>query len=99
MSVELEIELALAQKKPKNDNWKKGARITKEQLAIAVKNGGELQLSQDDIGIVDKTIKFGKYKGKTYNWVYQNDPRWMTWAFMNVQGFEAKAKAANFKQS
>ncbi len=100
MSQELELEILQgeAKKKPKNDSWKKGSRITKEQIAIAIKSGGELELTQDDLGIVDKVIKFGKYKGKSYNWVYKNDLNWMTWAFGNVQGFKTKAIAANFKQ-
>ncbi len=100
MSQELELEIlqADAKKKPKNDFWKKGARLTKEHIAIACKSGGDLELEPDDFGIVDKILKFGKYKGKTYNWVYKNDPRWMTWAFENIQGFEAKAKAAKFKE-
>ncbi len=98
MSLELELALAQDPKRPKNDSWKRGARITKAQIAIAVKNGGELELSLDDIGVVDKTLKFGKYKGKTYNWVYKNDPRWLDWAFENIQGFETKARAAKYKE-
>lgn len=102
MSQELEVELALAQnaRKPKDDSWKKGAMISKDEIIKASKMGkdAEIQLKTDTPSIIDKTIKFGKYKGKTYNWVYKNDSRWMMWAFMNVQGFEDKAKAANFKE-
>lgn len=37
-------------------------------------------------------LKFGKFKGRTPNWVAENDPNprgnWLVWAFENVGGFD-----------
>lgn len=33
------------------------------------------------------TIHFGKYAGRTYQWVLQTDPQYLQWAHENVQGF------------
>lgn len=51
----------------------------------------------DEFEQVDKTIKFGKHKGKTYSFVYKNDSRWFYWAMDNIQGFRAKAEAAKYQ--
>jgi len=96
MSIELELEVARA-KIQKDKTVVKGlGKISKADIRKAIANGGELIMPPD---LVDFTIKFGKYKGKTYNWVYQNDLGWMTWAFENVAGFKAQAEAANYKQT
>lgn len=82
----------------KDQKWRKGPKITRKDIDLAIKNGGELEMPPDEMQMVDKIIKFGKHKGKTYNWVYKNDKYWFTWAMDNIQGFRAKAEAAKYKQ-
>lgn len=104
MSTELDIEVARVEARKNPLNWNSvGKGVTREDIKKAVANGGELILdySQGARKPADTggLIAFGKHKGKTYNWVYKNDIGWMTWAFANIQGFKAKAEAANYKQS
>ncbi len=105
---ELEVELRLSQKKVKNDNWKKGHRITKEQLTNArlvddvSEHFGRRKVKEIDInadgGFVSKTVNFGKHKGRTYHWIYKNDAYWWSWAIENIQGFRDKAEAAEYQK-
>jgi len=37
-------------------------------------------------------ITFGKHKGKTYQWVYENDSYWWEWACENINSFREKAE-------
>jgi hypothetical protein len=36
----------------------------------------------------EKIYKFGKYRGKTYEWVKTNDPSYYEWCILNVRGFK-----------
>jgi len=98
MSNELEAEAArLKVIQDKDQKWRKGPKITRKDIDLAIKNGGELRMPPDEFEQVDKTIKFGKHKGKTYSFVYKNDSRWFYWAMDNIQGFRAKAEAAKYQ--
>jgi len=109
---ELELELKLSQRKgPPDDRWKKGPKITKEQLKHA-KIGEEdydmpahikpfhgmrykeITLGGEGDAQVSALIKFGKYKGKTYEWVYKNDKNYHWWACENVPNYEHNSKTA-----
>lgn len=87
---ELEIELARekAKKKPSNE-WKKGPKISKEDLLNAHKTG-EVSLKADappNYGS-STTLRFGKHVGKTIEWVKQNDKGYAAWAReKGIKGF------------
>lgn len=97
---ELDIELKLSQRKgPPDDRWKKGPKITKEQLKTAPLGDGdfefwkgrkfkEISLGSEGDAKVSSLIKFGKYKGKTYQWVYDNDKNYHWWACENVPNYK-----------
>lgn len=89
---ELEIEIAREKaKKAPSDAWKRGAKITKEDLLQAHKTG-EIALKADAppnfAPKADGIIKFGKHTGKTYEWVKQNDKGYCAWAReKGIKGF------------
>jgi hypothetical protein len=37
-----------------------------------------------------KKITFGKYKGKSIDWIKQNDAGYIKWCLDNIKGFEKK---------
>jgi hypothetical protein len=37
-----------------------------------------------------KKITFGKYKGKSIDWIRQNDDKYIDWCLDNIKGFENK---------
>lgn len=103
MSVEL--ELALSQKKPKDDRWKKGPRLSKDSLTNAklvddnCQHFGRRKIKQVEVGTdmdaqISPVISFGgKYKGRTYEWVYKNDCQYHNWACENIKDYERRAAA------
>jgi hypothetical protein len=92
--IELELQRLKNSKQPKKD-WGKGSKITRADIDNAIKNGGELIMSDNDMAMKPKTtLGFGKHANRTYEWVKQYDRQYFNWACENVQGFAAKAKAA-----
>ncbi len=108
-NAELDLELKLSQRKgPPDDRWKKGPKITKETLNKA-KLGEpnyeiqhapfmgmvykEITLGNEGDAKVSVVIKFGKYKGKTYQWIYENDKGYHYWACENIPNYEHNSKA------
>jgi hypothetical protein len=99
---QLEVELKLSQKKVKSDAWKKGPRLTKDQLTNAKFGDGEkwkgvkfkeVSLGSEGDAKVSAELKFGKHKGKTYQWVHDNDRYYHAWACENVPNYEHNARA------
>lgn len=35
----------------------------------------------------NEIIQFGKYKGQTYEYVFQNDPQYLLWCILNIDDF------------
>lgn len=35
----------------------------------------------------NEIIRFGKYKGQTYEYVFQNDPQYLLWCILNIDDF------------
>lgn len=85
--------------------WMEGPKITLEQLKYALPPferitheeamcGGEF-VKERGPPIEKKNpavLMFGKYKGKTYQWVRKNDMNYFEWACREVKGFTTKAK-------
>lgn len=91
--LDLEIAREKARKQP-SDQWKRGPKITKEDLLDAA-GTGEIDIADINQDLSKpNTLGFGKYKDKTFEWVYQNDRRYFFWAGENIRGFDDRAKAA-----
>lgn len=68
-------------------------KLEKISLENCIEGTGQIQkISSKEIFARSlPTIQFGKYKGKTYKWLKENDPHYFTWAEENVEGFGIKA--------
>ena len=68
-------------------------KLEKISLENCLEGTGEIQkIKASEIRAKSlPTIQFGKYKGKTYRWLKENDPHYFAWAEENVEGFGIKA--------
>jgi len=80
------------QKKEFDPNWRKSAAwlsIKKITLADCLNKTGEIIAGEPLNKKVsqEKVFTFGKYSGRTYKWVEQNDSNYYNWAKENIKGF------------
>lgn len=96
--------------KPKSDEWKKGPRISAEDVRRGT--GNIEHISADEFfgrsgkpgtvatgqvaaqPQVTHVMMFGKHRGKTFETVRNSDPGYWSWCCREVSGFSAKAKKA-----
>ena len=80
-----------------NPNWRETCKIfmsikplLKEDL-LQGKNGVEKMTTEEIFGKSSQTakiFKFGKYNGKSYEWVKEHDEQYFDWCIGNVKGFK-----------
>ena len=44
------------------------------------------------------TLRFGKHKGRTYDWIYENDPAYVAWVVTNKDETYIKRLKAYFME-
>ena len=69
----------------KDLRWLKGSRISRDDC---LNKRRTVEYADIFEGCEKKEIvSFGKFKGQTYDWIKQNQPRYYEWASENIKGF------------
>jgi len=79
------------------DEWRKHPKwlaikgISKHEIETfsgQVERGTPLRGKIEEVKPIGKVFTFGKYRGKTFDWVKANDSYYWNWAKENIKGFK-----------
>lgn len=94
--------------KPKSDAWKRGPKITLDDMITANRAKGLERMRPGELHGKTKngepaqsrgrlTFSFGKYRGRLVADILEENPGYVQWAVREVDGFRAKVEAAGIE--